>query len=121
MRLQRQVGQLQARIRVENPFVAEIMVADVSDSAARPGNDADIHRIERMALLYSIGVRLPFKVRPLRKSFLRALNQYATGDQEPFSLCIMEGYWELGTQVHARSASRDPSGLVGKDGRWHDS
>lgn len=81
--------------RLEHPFVAEIIVADVGDGAVSPGNDAGIHRIERIALLYRTGARFPFEARPLRKSFPRALHQYSTGDQGPPSLCIMEGDWEL--------------------------
>nr|AAK48990.1 USC1-1p [Myxococcus xanthus] len=55
--------------RLEHPFVAEIIVADVGDGAVSPGNDAGIHRIERIALLYRTGARFPFEARPLRKSF----------------------------------------------------
>ncbi len=85
----------------------------MSVTVPRPGNDAGIRRIERTALLYSIGVRFPFKVRPLRKSFLRALNQYTTGDREPFSLCIMEGYWELVEHRFMPEALLNPRGDVG--------
>lgn len=81
--------------RIEEPFVAEIIVADVGDGAVAQGNVAGINRIERIALLYRTGARFPFEARPLRKGFPRALHQYSTGDIGPPSLCIIDGDWEL--------------------------
>lgn len=81
--------------RLEDPFRAEIIVADIGDGAVSPGNDAGINRIERIALLYRSGARFPFEARPLRKSFPKALHQYSTGDHGPPSLCIIEGDWEI--------------------------
>ncbi|MGO4718553.1 ThiF family adenylyltransferase [Stenotrophomonas sp. 2MCAF14_2] len=81
--------------RLEDPFAAEIIVADVGDGTVSPGNDAGIRRIERIALLYRSGARFPFEARPLRKSFPKALHQYSTGDHGPPSLCIIEGDWEM--------------------------
>jgi len=81
--------------RLDEPFAAEIIVADVGDGAVSPGNDAGIARIERIALLYRDGARFPFEARPLRMGFPVTLHQNSTGDEGPPSLCIVEGDWEL--------------------------
>lgn len=81
--------------RLEEPFIADVIVVDVGNGAVAPGNDAGIERIERIALLYRDGARFPFEARPLRVGFPVTLHQNSTGDDGPPSLCIIEGDWEL--------------------------